>query len=188
VSEPTELPHGPDPEALAAYWTEIYTECETSVFFVVERYLRGRTICGLSAEDVVAQTFEEKIAKGLPADPDDRVGQLRHLLWLAGCRSLNLLRDGGHFGGGTLVDRATDDEPVESVVSRALMAAAAMASLDVLDERRRYAFVERVLEETPAKDIGVALGCTPQRVPQLVAEAVSKLRAIINGRAPGGGR
>jgi DNA-directed RNA polymerase specialized sigma subunit len=73
-------------------------------------------------------------------------------------------------------DDVVSEEDIEAAVDREELARQAVAALDELPKRERYAIAERVMKCREAKDVGAELDVAPQRVSQLVNAGVGRLR------------
>lgn len=75
-------------------------------------------------------------------------------------------------------DDVISDEDIETAVDREELARHAMAALEELPERERYAIIERVMKCREAKEVGAELHVAPQRVSQLVNAGLGRLRNL----------
>lgn len=135
----------------------------------------GKEILGKSADDIVGDVLAEVMNRGLPLTTN-----LRGYLTTA---VRNRICD--------LIDRSRHEAPDEHASNKAISANDietsleqdelvhhALAGLDQLPERERYAVVERVMKCRSARDVGAELGVSGQRVSQLVNAGVARLRVL----------
>lgn len=82
-----------------------------------------------------------------------------------------------YFIGKTLEQEITEDLPLWDVIeSRALLYA-----LKCLDDRERYVFLSRVLDDCPFDELGIKLGLTYKGAAAVYYRAIRKLRKSIEG-------
>jgi RNA polymerase sigma factor (sigma-70 family) len=74
-------------------------------------------------------------------------------------------------------DRVDEQADVERVALARLRLECAQRELSALPPRERHALVERVMKGRPAKEVAGELQVSPQRVSQLVNQAIGRLRA-----------
>lgn len=128
---------------------------------------------GKSADDIVGDVFAERMAKGLP-----QTNNLRGYLKAAVRYRIRDLYGRSKFESPDAMesDRFVDENDEYEAVEREELRAQAVAALDSLPDRERFAIVERVMKRREARDVGADLGVTGQRVSQLVNAGLERLR------------
>ena len=161
----------------AGGWAAIYAEHGRAMRLAAAGVLGGqnREILGKSADDIVGDVLRELMLKPLPV-----VTNLRGYLTTAvRNRARDVVRRSRYEAP---VDIEFDDmigiDDIEAPIDRAELARQALAALDQLPERERYAIRERVMLCRPAKEVGAELRVAPQRVSQLVNAGVARLRGF----------
>lgn len=167
---------------LSDYWTDLYQRYRVLMVRAAASVIAGDhrrgdpTASGFSAEDVVADVFRELIVKGERLRSEDP----RSFLYT---RTKDRAKDKvkgrrpvptGDAEKFDVADRSAalvDDEALDRVEADIVAGA-----LDALPERERYVIDERVRHARPAIEVAEGLGVTPQRVSQLVRQAIGRLR------------
>jgi RNA polymerase sigma factor (sigma-70 family) len=150
-------------------WGRIYLAHREAMYHAAAWALEGRAHAGVSAGDVVHKVVIELQRLGLPADTRDlRAVLVRRTLQ----RAYDEVRRARRHPTISL-----EDADVERIVLARLHLECAQRELPGLPPRERHAVVERVMKGRPANEVAGDLQVTPQRVSQLVNQAIRKLRA-----------
>ncbi|WCO67956.1 sigma-70 family RNA polymerase sigma factor [Iamia majanohamensis] len=165
------------PATTTSDWAAIYTEHGQAMRLAARSAMGGpdKEILGKSSDDVVGDLVAELMVKKRDLSTKDN---LRGYLTAAVRNRVRDLQRRSEFEHPEdfTPDDVVSDEDVEAAVDRAELAAQAVAVIDELPERERYAIVEKVMKCRQAKDVGPELGVKPQRVSQLVNAGVGRLR------------
>jgi RNA polymerase sigma factor (sigma-70 family) len=165
------------PPTTTADWAAIYAEHGQAMRLAARSAMGGpdKEILGKTSDDVVGDLVAEFMVKGTDLSTK---GNLRGYLTAAVRNRVRDLQRRSKFEHPADIapDDVVSDEDVEAAVDREELAAQAVAVLDELPERERYAIVENVMKCRQAKDVGPELGVKPQRVSQLVNAALGSLR------------
>lgn len=169
-------------------WATAYKQYRELTHRVTANAMRGesRSVLGRSADDVEIAVWQEAMRLGVP----EGVSLRAHLIKLCKSRAVDALRRGTARPEDELPE--SDDEKVrpgdadtyngvsvEELVVRADLADRISAHLDLLTDGQRYAVIERVMKQRPAKDVAVDLDVAPPRIAQLVTQAFKKLRPAL---------
>jgi RNA polymerase sigma factor (sigma-70 family) len=167
---------GSPANAAGEQWAAAWMEWGSAMLTAAARVLQGQELLGVDAETVVSQVFLEMMQKGPP--PTDRPPG-PHLIAAARNRATDAVRrhtrhhdayapdpDTVSAGGGDQADR----------VAEADLAARAVVAVGHLPPKQRHVMKERVMKQRPAKDVAAEINVTPQRIPQLITEAITALR------------
>jgi RNA polymerase sigma factor (sigma-70 family) len=158
-------------------WAEIYAEHGRSMRTAATAMLGGpdKEILGKSADDIVGDVLAELMVKDL-----GHVTNLRSYYTSAVRNRIRDLQRRSKYERPEAIDfdAMVGVEDVEHSIDRAELAGQAMASLDELPERERYALVERIMKCRTAKDVAAELGIKPQQVSQLYNAALGRLRKL----------
>ena len=159
-------------------WGGIYLAHRKAMYHAAVWVLEGRALAGVSAGDVVQKVVIELQRLGLSADTRD-LGAL--LVRRTIQRAYDELRRAQRHPTIPLEEDAHDlaDEQadVERIVLARLRLECAQRELPGLPPRERHALVERVMKARPATEVAGELQVSPQRVAQLVNQAIGRLRA-----------
>lgn len=165
-----------------ADWAGIYAEHGqamrvTARAMMHETKTRIPEVLGKTADEVVGDVIEELMSKGTDLT---QVGNVRGFLNTVVRRRIRDLYRRSKFEAPDDVDpdHVVGDEDIEDEVDRAELASQAVAGLDELPERERYAIEERIMKRRPAQDVAAELGIQPQQVSQLYNAAIKKLRQL----------
>lgn len=145
-------------------WADIYAQHGKTMRAVAHAMLRGTTVDGKSADDIVSEVLTELISKGEPAMDNPRsylCGAVRNRVNSAKRRHARVDRNEPD------TDRTPGQEDVEDDVELRVLAAAATEALQDVPERERYAIEQRIMLDRPAHEVGAELGVEGQRVSQL---------------------
>jgi RNA polymerase sigma factor (sigma-70 family) len=159
-------------------WGRIYLAHRKAMYHAAAWVLEGQTHAGVSASDVVQKVVIELQRLGLPTDARD-LGAL--LVRRTIQRAYDELRRARRHPtiplGEDAQDLADERADVERIALARLRLECARRELPGLPPRERHALVERVMKARPANEVAGELQVTPQRVSQLVNQAIRKLRA-----------
>jgi RNA polymerase sigma factor (sigma-70 family) len=159
-------------------WGQIYLAHREAMYHAAAWALEGRAHAGVSAGDVVQKVVIELQRLGLPADTRDlRAVLVRRTLQRAHDEVRRARRHPTIPLEEDTPDQVNEDADVERIVLARLHLECAQRELPGLPPRERHAVVERVMNGRPANEVAGDLQVTPQRVSQLVNQAIRKLRA-----------
>jgi RNA polymerase sigma factor (sigma-70 family) len=159
-------------------WGRIYLAYREAMFHAAGWVLEGQAHAGVSAGDVVQKVVIELQRLGLPADTRDLGALLIRRTIQRACDELRRAQRHPTIPLEEQVhDLADEQADVERIVLARLRLACAQRELPGLPPRERHALVERVMKGRPANEVAGELQVTPQRVSQLVNQAIRKLRA-----------
>ena len=166
-----------------ADWADIYAEHGQAMRLAARAAMGGekrdsiREILGKTADEVVGDVIEELMTKGTDLS---QVGNVRGYLNAAVRNRVRDLHRRSRFQAPDDLDpdHLVGDTDIEAEVDREELRQQAVASLDELPERERYALEERVMKCRPAKDVAAELGVMPQQVSQYYNAALKKLRQL----------
>jgi RNA polymerase sigma factor (sigma-70 family) len=160
-----------------ADWAAIYAEHGRAMRSAAIAAMGGslKEILGKTADNVVGDLVAELMVKGTDLSTKTN---LRGYLTTAVRNRVRDLHRRSKFEAPVVMepDDVVSDEDIEAAVDREELARQAVAALDDLPKRERYAIVERVMKCREAKDVGAELDVAPQRVSQLVNAGVGRLR------------
>lgn len=158
-------------------WAAAYGEYGRAMRATAAAALGGRykEILGKSADDIVGDVIAELMVKDL-----SHVTNLRNYLISAVRNRVRDLQRRSEYERPEAIDfdAKVGVEDIEEPVDTAALAQQAVAGLDELPERERYAIIERVMKCRPANEVGPELGVQPQRVSQLVNAGLGRLRGL----------
>jgi len=173
-------------------WADAFKEYHRLTRRVVTAAMGGaaRSVFGRSADDVETIVWQEAMRNGVP----DGVSLRAHLLQLCRSRAIDALRRGRAHPEEELPSSDEEDTEkvrpgdieiynggsVEEEVAQGDLAERISAHLGVLTDGQRYAVVERVMKQRPAKDVAAELNVSPPRVAQLVTQAYKRLRPALD--------
>ena len=159
-------------------WSDVYAEHGQAMRAAAIAAMKGPNteILGQSADDIVSGVVREMMVRGgLP----DIANVRGYLTTAVRNRVRDLIRRSRHEAPEAIgFDEKVGVDDIETPSDRAELARQALAGLDQVPERERYAIVERVMKHRPAKQVADELGVTPQRVSQLVNAGVGRLRKL----------
>lgn len=165
------------PSATTAAWAEIYSEHGRAMRVVAIAALGGKDkeILGKSGDDVVGDLIAELMTKGEDLSTKTNLRGYLNAAVRNRVRDLHRRSKFEHPDDIEPAD-AISDEDIEAEVDRLELGGQAVAALEDLPERERYAIVENVMKGRQAKDVGPELDVKPQRVSQLVNAGLGRLR------------
>lgn len=162
-----------------ADWAEIYAEHgqPMRVAAIAEMGGTHKEILGKTADEVVGDVIEELMTKGTDLT---RVSNVRGYLTTAVRYRVRDLHRRSKFEVPAELEAEVlvGDDDVEDAVDREELAGQAVAALDQLPDRERYALEERIMKCRPAQEVAAELGVRPQQVSQLYNAALKKLRRL----------
>ena len=162
-----------------ADWATIYAEHGDAMRVVAIVAMGGpdKEVMGRTADNVVGDLVAELMVKGQDLST---ITNLRGYLTAAVRNRVRDLHRRSKFERPEALeaDDVVGDDDIEAAVDREELARQAMAALDELPERERYAIVERVMKCRPGQEVGPELGVEPQRVSQLVNAGLGRLRKL----------
>lgn len=161
-------------------WAEIYAQHGQAMRAVAHAMLRGTTVDGKSADDIVSEVLTELISKGEPAMDNPRsylCGAVRHRVNSAKRRHARV------DWNEPDTDRTPGSEDVENEAELRVLAAAATEALHNVPDRERYAIEQRIMLGRPAHEVGAELGVSGQRVSQLCNAGLARIRKSPSFRA-----
>ncbi len=166
-----------------ADWAGIYAEHGQAMRVAARAAMGGkkkdsiREVLGKTADEVVGDVIEELMTKGADLT---QVGNVRGYLNAAVRNRVRDLHRRSKFEAPDDLDPdvIVGDEDIEAAVDREELRQQAVAGLDQLPERERYALEERIMKRRPAQDVAAELEVKPQQVSQLYNAALKKLRQL----------
>lgn len=165
------------PEQRRAAWHDAYIAYRSKMFGAAFKKTNNEH----DANDAVLQVFSEVMT----GDPT-KLANIKNLgSYLAGAasnRGVDIIRKNGKTDTtdpDDLVDLLDGDADMADKIINETALAHGLAILDEMPEKVRYAYVQRVLHNRPAKDVAAERRYKPQYVSQLVARAL----AIIEERS-----
>lgn len=172
----------PVPTSIAD-WAGIYAEHGQTMRTAARAAMGGgkkastREILGKTADEVVGDVIEELMTKGTDLS---QVGNVRGYLNAAVTNRVRDLHRRSRFEAPDDLDPdlIVGDRDIEAEVDRDELRQQAVAGLDELPERERYALEERIMKCRPAQDVAADLGVKPQQVSQLYNAALKRLRQL----------
>lgn len=162
-----------------ADWAAIYAEHGRAMRSAAIAAMGGpmKEILGKSADDVVGDLIAELMVKR--TDLSGKTNARGYLTAAVRNRVRDLHRRSKFEAPAVMEpDDVISDEDIETAVDREELARHAVAALEELPERERYAIIERVMKCREAKDVGAELHVAPQRVSQLVNAGLGRLRNL----------
>lgn len=162
-----------------ADWAGIYAEHGKAMRAAARAEMGGghKVVLGKVADEVVGDVIEELMTKGADLT---QVSNVRGYLTASVRNRVRDLDRRSRFEAPYDLDAEAivGDQDIEAAVDREELAGQAVAGLDQLPERERYALEERVMKCRPATEVAADLGVAPQRVSQLYNAALRKLRQL----------
>lgn len=160
-------------------WAAIYAEHGQAMRLAARAQMGGsdKTILGKTADDVVGDLIRDLMARGTDFDG---VHDIRSYLCVAIRNKVTDLRrkPDRETPADLDPDDLDDKTDIEEEVCRQELARLAVASLSELGERQRLVLEERVMKCRRAKDVADDLGVTPQRIAQILNDALTQLRSL----------
>lgn len=162
-----------------ADWADIYAEHGKAMRVAARAAMGGahKEILGKTADEVVGDVIEELMTKGTDLT---QVSNVRGYLTSA---VRNRVRDLHRRSKFELPDELDPevligDDDIEDTVDREELAGQAVAALDRLPDRERYALEERIMKCRPTQEVAAELDVLPQQVSQLYNATLKKLRQL----------
>ena len=156
-------------------WAVIWSEYGDLMLRVAHQVLRGRNPDGKSAEDVVGDVVAELMRTGALDGKKNVPGVLvTAVRW----RCLDALRRGKKQGPVDEIELVqvsgsdTEAQAFEQITNDTLA-----DIIHRLSRAQQQVIRERIMKARPAKDVAADMGITPQRVSQIVKEALAAIRA-----------
>ncbi len=162
-----------------ADWAAIYAEHGRAMRSAANAAMGGplKEILGKTADNVVGDLIAELMVKR--TDLSAKTNLRGYLTTAVRNRVRDLHRRSKIEAPAVMEpDDVISDEDIEAAVDREELAGQAVAALDELPERERYAIIERVMKCREAKEVGAELDVAPQRVSQLVNAGLGRLRNL----------
>jgi RNA polymerase sigma factor (sigma-70 family) len=157
-------------------WGRIYLAHREAMYHAAAWALEGRAHAGVSASDVVQKVIMEVQRLGLPTDARDLEALLVRRTLQRAYDEIRRARRHPTIPLEDTLDRVDEQADVERIVLARLRLECAQRELPALPPRERHALVERVMKGRPANEVAGELQVTPQRVSQLVNQAIGRLR------------
>lgn len=154
-------------------WAEIYAQHGETMRAVAQAMLRGSTVDGKSADDIVNEVLTELISKGEPSMDNPRSYLRRAVQNRVNSAKRRHSRVDWNEPDA---NRTPGAEDVEDAVELSTLAAAAVEALQDLPDRERYAIEQRIMLARPAHEVGAELGVSGPRVSQLCSAGLGRIR------------
>ena len=162
-----------------ADWAGIYADHGQAMRAAARAAMGGahKEILGKTADEVVGDVIEELMTKGTDFT---QVSNVRGYLTSAVRNRIRDLHRRSKFEMPDELDAEVliGEDDIEDAVDREELAGQAVAGLDQLPERERYALEERIMKCRPAQEVAAEIGVLPQQVSQLYNAALKKLRRL----------
>lgn len=169
-------------------WAAVFDRYYNVMYAAANSILKGQAALGVDAEDCVSVAFRQVMRDGIPQgvrQPHSYLAEIARRRAVDNLRRRRHQSDSPVNGDTPRPPGSPEPELPEEIVAGSDLAAEITEQLGRLPPRHRTALVEYKMRERPREEVAAELGVTPQRVSQLVNEALAKLRAL-PAFAPGG--